>query len=311
MIYSHLNPIFYIMVLKEFQDQILCWIIGFKNVLFYNKIDEVDGKTEEIGSIKHEAKITQVVDNQNKKVEVNTIERVSTHTKRALLSAIISLMTSLVFAAVFSASCKLQLSDRNHSLKTGSTQLQKLSGQKKLGSSLREEVLGGYAHQDNIRSLCAANRGIFDFDSRLCLFVDKHEHPGLNLVEQVMHCEIKNATLAYPRSEAEVVLLWDFFEQANSHLSIHDFRDLSIHVGLFRGQQMPLYGDYMYRSVDDKMDFHQSGVRGWFYKKDHYVGFSRVLEGFHSPALCITKAKILSDCMPRTAKQYSICFHDF
>ena len=298
------------MVLKEFQEQILRWIIGCKVVLFYSKIGEVDGKPGENGSVKHDAKNTQPVHDQIEKVEVNAIGRVPTHTKRALLSAIISLITFLVLVAFFSASCKLELSDRHHSLQTVSTQLQKLSGQKKIGSSSREDFLGGYVHQENVRTLCAVNRGTFDFHSRLCLFVDKHQEPGLNLIEQVMHCEFKKATLAYPRSDSEVALLWDFFEKVNSHFSVHAFRNLSIHVGMFRGQEMPFSRDYKYHSVDGKMDFHQS-IHGWFHKKYYDVGFLRALQRFQAPALCITKAKILSDCMPRTAKQYSICFHDF
>ena len=113
------------------------------------------------------------------------------------------------------------------------------------------------------------------------------------------------AVLSYPRKEKEVLYLWDLFEGENNHLTVQYFRNFSLHIGLFLGPEF----NTTYHSVDYEMLFEEKNP-SWFYMKTRQIQISRQLSPSRSPSICITKAKILSQCLPRQRKVYSICSYN-
>ena len=171
-----------------------------------------------------------------------------------------------------------------------------------------EDTLPSYL--DDPRIVCAENRGTFKWQFRRCFFLLKHDDPGLNFTGQVDACERRKATLSYPRSETEVSVLWDFFEESMGYPSLAFYRNITLSIGLKMTKYSKFFGAW-FGSVDGKMnDVSTATHPDWF--KTNSVGMSldRMGPGFRGPGVCVTKAKIVSRCMPRTLKKYSICSSD-
>ena len=58
------------------------------------------------------------------------------------------------------------------------------------------------------RISCANNRGRIDYYFKRCYFMEHHSGTGLNLTEQVQHCQSRDAFLTYPRTGIEIDFLW-------------------------------------------------------------------------------------------------------
>ena len=284
MLHSHVNPIFYLLTIKDFKDCVAKW-------------------TKRIGSIiictKNGDRTKSGIEERRFKPSVQS---------RNLVSPFLLLVG---FLCLIPASLYLSLmieANQSHALPLST----KLTAE--ASSRIIEEKVQQYysdadivknIHLHNVREKCSANRGVYNYQMRRCYFILHHGEPGLNFSAQVSACRMKGAALSYPRKEEEVLYLWDLFEGENNHLTVQYFRNFSLHIGLFLGPEF----NTTYHSVDYEMLFEEKNP-SWFYMKTRQIQISRQLSPSRSPSICITKAKTLSQCLPRQRKAYSICCYN-
>ena len=280
MLYSQINPIFFMLTIEGFQNCVSKWATPVRNATTCTK------KKNRVESEQKTNRSTHVCVKKLVVSAVVLIISMCCAIKATLISE--SRQSS---ALVSSAQCSTNLSEKIFEQRI------------KRFSSVADLVRNN--DFQNIREQCSVNRGTFNYQLKRCYFIIQHGEPGLNFSSQVSACEIKGAVLSYPRSETEISYLWDLFEQKNDHLSNTYFRNFSLHIGLSKSKK--LFGGYL--SVDKEMNFSWTDPI-WFYRKRRQISLSRIWFPFMSPSICVTKAKILSSCLPRQRKTYSICSHN-
>ena len=159
------------------------------------------------------------------------------------------------------------------------------------------------------KTICSENHGTFKWHLKRCFFLLTHSPSGLNFTEQRKACEQKGAILSYPRFGQEVGEMWNFFEKEMQYPEPKFYRNITLVMGF------KLVGyDWIssrFNSIDGKML--QVGTRSnpdWFRKRQLGERADRMSQAFYAPAVCITKAKFISECMPNKLRNYSICSED-
>ena len=77
-------------------------------------------------------------------------------------------------------------------------------------SHMRNEQWFNYSK--DARFVCGENHAEINLEFNRCFFVDSHCGSGLNLSQQIAHCESRGSVLTYPRSYDEVVFIWEFYQ---------------------------------------------------------------------------------------------------
>ena len=181
LLYSHLNPFIYLIVLKKFQKHhidTLKWIFR----MFLQ---------------------TPVVQNSNLKNAFNFL--------KAICSSIAFVLAWAVLLIAFH-----HASEYSSLLNSGTTKASSILRQA-LDSSRKRISLDYPLSRDwdsnlNIRSECGELRGLYDLKFKRCYFIIDHQTQPLNSSELLSSCMSNGGYLCYPRNKEEISLLWKFFE---------------------------------------------------------------------------------------------------
>ena len=280
MLYSHLNPLVYLIVLKKFQQYHIDVFIYSRNTLFFEEV-------QQIGSSNDDKQPTRC----SKK---NRIMRLGGF--------------FLFFVAVFGL-CLIshyQLSSENDTalVKTASfsaTLRRNFQLPFKTRNRIDYNQLQPYSH--HIDEQCDENQAVFNYNRKRCYFVLRVDYPGYNLTESIEQCFSRGAVLSYPRHWEEVSDLWIYF---NSHLQRTDKLNMeellaktTLHVGFRRN------GNFEFRSVDEKLNVSTAS---------HPIMLDTASPfefNFKGPAICINRYQYLKRCLPRMRNQFAVCSVDF
>ena len=285
LLYSQINPLLYIILLKPFQNNVLrvtSTIVNF--ILKTEKTElETEAKTETGGN--------------------------NSKTTGLLKPSFIIFSTVVVLCAAIGSSIGLSkymdshITDFKTSCQSSFETLSQSNSQFGLFNLHNKDTMLAH-HTDKSRESCVLNRGVFNFHFKRCFFLLENPTPGLNLWEQMEKCEQKSAILSYPRTYEEILFMWEFFESRNKDLTLKYLMNATLHVGYVMEQ--PVIGVPNFESVDHLMTISSNTHHELFQKP--ILGF--IFFPFMGPAICISKAQQLSACMPRTPKIYSICSVD-
>ena len=168
------------------------------------------------------------------------------------------------------------------------------------------------------RKTCAENNGDYDFFFKRCYFILEHTSPGLNFSQQSVKCEEQGAILSYPRNRAETEFMWHYFEkQKQNVVGVRFLLVEALHVGFTRDH--PVKSQHpTFTSVDKKLSINSLSHMELFMRSfaDDYISTNDLLLSpamlfdFRGPAICMSGAIKLSECMPRSLKLFSICSVD-
>ena len=189
LLYSHLNPLFYLLVLKKFQEHhanAFLWII---HLFFYRK-----------------RKYKQSSSSAEKSAKTSKSE-CSKVFKTALISLSLIFLASALLHCVYyetkfsEHTAKVQ-KDSNYKLRKLSSDLQKRN----------MNDLGVFKISDStlrIRQYCGDLRGVINVDYQRCFILSTHLPNYLNFTEHLNFCESGGTTMCYPRSHDEMVFMWN------------------------------------------------------------------------------------------------------
>ena len=303
LLYSQLNPILYLLLLKKFGDHHLTIINGVKHFCFHQKIMK-------------ESKVLSVGNNSQKSSK--SINPTKTGLKVLVFVSIflpLSYWAAIHSSTVAGNQTKASKSLFFNSLHKMVTATSSFKAQK----MAKDDIIFGFDAY-KVKTDCSASRGFFSFSNRRCYFVSEHSPPGLNLTEQDLVCRKQGGILSYPRTPQETKFMWDYFEAEKSHLGRSFFTDAYLHVGFKR--QRPVVGNYAtFTSIDGKMAVSPLTDADLFQgvwnreitetpKSEDIIRF--VIPRFEKgPGLCFSKMAILVGCMPRSLNQFSMCSIDF
>ena len=312
MLYSHMNVLIYIVVLKPFRQ----WIFScFKQVLrcsFLNVPSKANGTP-----------IWQ--------------RKVALLGSAMLKAGVFSLM------GVFFYSCGSTLSVSCFFLNRVGNLESKYQTARHVCADMRSKSLMTHSKQaswfgtsNDVRNLCGKNHGELNFVYNRCFFVLSHDLSPKTMLEQDELCSSKGADLVYPRSKQELFYIWSLYQMFrgwNSDIELTNFDDWFIRIGLRKHVE----GEYIvFLDIDDTFritsdygfDFDNPGFnagtfenmppsyafRQWLYVFDDTSNQTRLID---SPAFCLTNINrkyslgYLLECLPRTEVNYTMCSFDF
>ena len=297
MLYSHLNSITYIVILKDFQD----FLIGVYRKLFFRRNE----KQSQVNRLK-----SATSNGENwEKGKCNRIKKLITNYSLFLIGLML-LGNTLVALVSFSS---LSSDAVRRFEQASQIQARQFKTKKNMESNLRAQTHN--QNDDDIKTFCARNNGVFRFALRRCFFVLEHMSPGLNFSEHVHNCEERGAVLTYPRTPGEIETKWDLFrdflENNGASLNLNFLRFVNLHLGFERYTvDGGLFGGYLFRSVDEKLII-STNTHGSFRNNGRAHAFFRFSRPFEASAVCINQAKVVSNCLPKNHKRYSVCSCDF
>ena len=166
--------------------------------------------------------------------------------------------------------------------------------------------------------LCAVNHGKFEAEYRRCFFVMEHGGDGLNITEQNSACETKLGTLSYPRSDDELSLLWNTYQKYRKWGDDVNYRKEDtwfLHLG-FRPRSKTKNDLTYFTSFDGKLNI-SNHLASWFRGPERSIGLSFTSVEFKGPVACMTKLTSIYtlnrpyECLPGTKRKFSICSIDY
>ena len=285
MLYCHLNPFVYLIILKKFQTHHVFVVRSFLRFMFFTRVQR-NPKVNKVDFFRVAIKTRTNIKNALKLVVV--------------VIPIICIIHQISFSAFFM---------NQHS--TSPTKI--LSTNVKRVTSGRVRTHLDFADvkvvDDKARIICSENHGTFKWHLKRCFFVVTQSHSGLNFSEQQKTCEERHAIVSYPRFAAEVVDIWNFFEKEMQYPEPNFYRNIRLIMG-FKLVGRNLFSN-IFDSIDGKMlQVGTSTYPDWFRKKQLGQRVGRMGIIFVAPAVCITKAKVISECMPNRLRKYCICSKD-
>ena len=282
MLYSHLNPFVYLIVLKKFQQYHIDVLTYCKKFLFFE-------------SVSVENDVSSKVNKSPKSCcEKNQIKSILGLTLLSVAVSGLGLTTYCQFNGENDASVV-----KAHYAATLRQKFQ-LQNRLKIRSSLDYSQLQPYSHYADKK--CDENQAVFNYNRKRCYFVMEFGYLGYNLTESIEQCRSRGAVLSYPRKWEEVGVTWMYFK---SHLLRNDvfnekdfLANTTLHVGFIRT------GKINFQSVDKKMIVSTLS---------HPILLEPVQTTdflFKGPAICINKYRYLKRCMPRMRSQFAVCSLD-
>ena len=302
-LYSQLNPILYLILLKKFGEHHAAVLTFFKHSLFHDKIVH-----KNVGNSKSSSKLV------NKNLEKTSKPKFQ----------LLALIITFALLAVICCAALLCCNKEENSRKTTEQRIAEISKSmtrtkmffKAETLQIDDVIFGEKAHAARI--ICSENDGKFSFANRRCYFILSNGKPGLNFTQQSVKCEEKEAIVTYPRNAAEIKLIWEIFEAEKKEYGTDFFRRVSLHAGYKREQ--PVIGNYAnFTSLDGKLKISPLVNRDMFHRTYLEVVSSTkpadlVLHAVipeKGPGLCFSKVLILAGCMPRSLKEFTICSRNF
>ena len=169
------------------------------------------------------------------------------------------------------------------------------------------------------RHLCGPYHGYNNYTYRRCFFVEEHTKIQRNFSEQVQACEEKGAFLFYARSLEEMNFVWDSIYKplrfGDDPETLFVTGDWFLHMGFerkFRNSSI----SYLFTSVDGKMNI-STETHSWFrsFGKKAVAYYDDKI--FRGPSACFvetsggTNGDRPYECMPGVKRPYSVCAMDF
>ena len=289
MLYSQLNPLVYLIVLKKFQKYHIDVLIYCRNTLLF---EEVSTKSNVSKGIAH-SEVDKPPTGCSKKNRIKNFcgfflffVVVSGPCLTTYCQFVIENDASLVETA-YSATLRQNL---------------QLTKQFKIRNRIDYNQLQPYSH--HLDDKCDENGAVFNYIRKRCYFVIRFPYPGYNLTESIEQCDSRGAVLSYPRHYEEVSDTWTYF---SSHLLRTDklnmkglLANTTLHVGFKKIEK------FEFQSVDEKLNV--STVSHPFMLNTIASPFER---NFKGPAVCINRYQYLKKCMPRMKNQFAVCSLDF
>ena len=186
LLYSHLNPFIYLIVLKKFQKHhiaTLKWI--FRTFLQ-----------------------TQVVQNSN---SVNDYLRKASVFLKASFSTFSFVLPWAVLLTTFHHATEYS-SLLNSETSRASNIVRKVVDSSMKRISVDNQVFRDWDSNLNIRSECGQLGGLYNLKFKRCYFIIDHQAQLLNSSELIKSCRNNGAKLCYPRNKNEISLIWKVFE---------------------------------------------------------------------------------------------------
>ena len=164
----------------------------------------------------------------------------------------------------------------------------------------------------DIRFLCGKNHGLLEFEYKRCYFIGTHSENKLDFWEQAEFCNIRDATLSYPRSKNEIGYIFNFYKSFRGwdhNTQALEIKEWYLHLGIQRSNRGSFADEPTFLSTDGKFNF-TSNEFYWFTTFTYPKTYTeRKLRG---PVVCITnQVDHLFDCLSRTKRKYTICSIDF
>ena len=302
-LYSQLNPIMYLILLKKFGEYHTAVLTFFKHILFDDRI-----VNEDVGNSESRSEMTTKNPGKARKPKIQLLVLIITF---AMLAAICH--TALLFCIKVENSRKTN-EQRIGEISKNMTRTTMFFKAETL--QIDDVIFGEKAHAARI--VCSENGGKLSFADRRCYFILSNGKPGLNFTQQSVKCEEKGAMVTYPRNAAEIKSIWEFFEAEKKEYRTYFFRRVSLHAGYKREQ--PVSGNYAnFTSLDEKLKISPLVNKDMFHRTYLNVVSStkpadlelHAVNPEKGPGLCFSKVLILAGCMPRSLKEFTICSRNF
>ena len=306
LLYSHLNPLLYLLVLKKFQEHHAKVFRWFLHLAFFKKN-------------------TQPAENSKPKLNLSKLMPKSFEAILFCLSLGL-LVISITLCITSETSASMNLREQ----KMTNRDFQVII--KKLERNILNDL--GFLKQEQsslqIRTFCGEVGGTINIDYKRCFILSTHLPKYLNFTEHLQFCEATGTKMCYPRSQAEMKFMWGLVQswgrdnmdirvppmyidrydsledvRAANHFSLDDVLKLyMIHVGFFKAEEKSFV------SVDGKFEI-SSWSETWFYSWD-WVSHQEVIRDFHGPAVCLGAATTtLWECRLTLKTPETFCCKDF
>ena len=301
LLYSHLNPLLYLLVLKKFQQYHKRVFVGIFHLMLSTKRDaHSEGSYSQYRLFHIGFQMSKVL--------------------KTLTTSFLMLL--LGFSLIVCTYQGVGVTQKVLHLQRLSTEtINKLNTQRSFFS------LQLYSP---IRSFCADRNGIVNVDYRRCFLLATHFPRYLNFTSHLEYCQQEGTTMCYPRSHAEMRFMYNMLEQwARGNLEPRlPWRHL-IGEGTFRSQEesykqwyleyiekLPLANyhihvgfvkkrENLFTSVDGQFNI-SSQTHSWFQskysKRPYFVG----------PSVCLSQSlTTLWECTPSWSTPETFCCKDF
>ena len=284
MLYSQLNPFVYLIILEKFQKHHVFVFQSILRFMFFTRVQK-NPRAEKLVNVGLRLKMMKKI-RVSLKISIFVIPLICIIVQISFLAFFITQKSTIPINVV-------------------STHVKQVTSNR-LRANLDSADVGIIDKEP--RTICSKNHGTFKWHLKRCFFVVTHSLNGQNFTEQQKTCEKKGAILSYPRFDQEVGEMWNFFEKEMQYPDPNFYRDITLITG-FKLVNFDWFFSF-FDSIDGKMlEISTSSNPDWFQK--HQIGQKgRGANNIASPAVCITKAKIVSECMPNTLRKYSICSED-
>ena len=299
LLYSHLNPLLYLLVLKKFQQLHIDFVVAVFRFFFSTQ------RNSDLQSFYSRYRIFHWGFEFSKVL-------------KSLLagSSIILIVFSLITCTYQGVGFTQKVS---HVQRVSTETMNKLNTQRSFLS---------LQYYSPIRSFCADHNGIINVDYRRCFLLSTHLPRYLNFTAHLEYCEQEGTTMCYPRSHAEMRFMYRMLaqwapenveprlpwrlltgERKNRHDSSDDWylewienkplQHYHIHVGFIKK------GENLFTSIDGQFNI-SSQTHSWFQskysKRPYFVG----------PSVCLSQSlTTLWECTPSWRTPETFCCKDF
>ena len=301
LLYSHLNPLLYLLVLKKFQDHHKKIFLGFFHLIL---------------STKQDARIQR---SSSSHILFELIVQASKILKTLITCCSICLLGFSMVACIYHEVGVLQ--SVLHTQRDATEKASRLNTQR---------AFFPLKFYTPIRSFCADHNGIINVDYRRCFLLSTHLPKYLNFTAHLEYCEQEGTTMCYPRSHDEMRFMYNMLAQwAPENLEPRlPWRHLN-GEGTFRSQDESYkqwYLDYieqdplsryhihvgfvktrenLFTSIDGQFNI-SSQTHNWFQskysKRPYFVG----------PSACLSSSvTTLWECTPSWSTPETFCCKDF
>ena len=332
LLYSQLNPVFFLVILKPFQKKFLCVL---KNAICSNKNGANETQRNHLSNAKLKPDFSQ-----SKKVFVQK--------KFWTFCVIIFLLaaSSIVFITKICVDVSTSSSQLKDDCFASRIQTRYVHEKQVLKFMFFKEAFPTEFRDPRLK--CGTLRGSFGMNNERCYFSLKHSaEKELNLTEQAEVCRSHNATLAYPTNFDEAGFLFRFYlfdcgSDCRKNVSFGMNRwfirlgfkkvpnkdgivfttfdgNLVVESDLVSGNSNSVDGnsstingsvtDYNYEY--DYYDYEGDYDYVWYRYDYSYIGGLLNGETFSSSAVCLTYRYKVFPCLARLKLPVTVCFFDF
>ena len=251
MLYSHLNPFLYLLILKDFQNHVM----GIYRKLLFKRNAHDKNPAKPSGCVRGASGKAEHLDKKRKNILVMRETIISIFAVGFIICLI--LIASLAAVAVLT-------NDTAVSYKVSAKSMHRNFRVTKLKGVGFQDITPFNGESQSAKAFCAQNHGVFRFSVGRCFFVLDHGYPGLNFSHQVELCGKKGAVLTYPRSQEEVETIWEVFREhlkkSRGKVTFEYVRNLTIHAGFER--KIGRFNQQSFTSVDGMLSVN-SMTHGW------------------------------------------------